>query len=1060
MSECQNRFPGPCCEAANITCQQLKSRDLPQNVILTNGLVLELHSFVTTENLTSAAFVKILEKLDSNFCGIVHPSALVIKVKRVIEQKKKLSHRKKVKGFKTVKELLDQTFSAPVSSSASNSKGFDSTVPCLESSQSQNVETDVSETQHLEKDLSNNGHSLKSVHSQTEEAFETDGSPIKTLNLVKYKQTVLLKQNKILTRKLIAKRLLLKKVDDSVGHYSVRNINKRDETAKKNLHLLRDTQRTNIRLEKNNAKNKKLIETYKKTEKELKERIKFLEKENEEIRETRTTLSDQMQVEKEKKIMSQKANSYLRSEVRELKEKVDSLSDADHEECNSKIIKLQLIAEEKEHEINSLQQDLDEANEALRTNEKKVATKNSDGSFADNFRLCVMELAGLEVAVEKVSPVIKCISKHLFSQELEKEALPCPSTVQSIVDEGQFIAKTFIAEKILNSENWGLGRDGTTRKKQKIVDTSVTLDSGDVMSLGFTRVASETAETIQSVTKNQIKELGNLSKKPTEEFIAESLIKLSFTMSDRASNEKLADKLLDDWKEEMLENVEEPSPIHHLHCMAHVLLGFHNYLSPELKQMEAKLTESNGPIGRDALPVFRSWSKKETFVGRTVRTTSDVFGPAADHHGIRDRWEAYCSTNGIKSRIGNYRDNRFNALFQTSAEVFLHRQDFLTVLETVEKPNLKLQSVKSDLKSTEVCALLQCLGLFYLKLTGPYWNLITSGKVPYYELYKHVQDIQTFLEQCEQSPETLLLSDRHWIETDPIEISMVQENQGLADCLFTLHEDSRELLLTSIPLVAKAFLKTVNKQLVDFLPGGKYCDAIASSDQDRIKFAPLTNLSCEHHFGDLDSSQRRRPHASFHHHSSIQLLKRNRNHLMQWVEDLDPSGREDLLMRARKGGRDLRKNHLEEEKNVLTKINEKMFQINEKDKKRKNTSKSESKSKKLKGNTQESKNIELTKIEHLTVGECVAVAYQDNWYPGYVEKIVDTTTAVVKFMTHCRKPGYFQWPLREDKQVVNIQFVIGQKLVPDCINAGRQWFICEHKHLNTVFSRFSSDFFC
>ncbi|KAG1653601.1 hypothetical protein GQR58_025470 [Nymphon striatum] len=73
---------------------------------------------------------------------------------------------------------------------------------------------------------------------------------------------------------------------------------------------------------------------------------------------------------------------------------------------------------------------------------------------------------------------------------------------------------------------------------------------------------------------------------------------------------------------------------------------------------------------------------------------------------------------------------------------------------------------------------------------------------------------KTFLEQCEQSPEILLQSDRHWTENDPLEISIVQQNQGLTDCLFTLHEDIRELMFTSIPIVAKALLKTVNKQLV------------------------------------------------------------------------------------------------------------------------------------------------------------------------------------------------------------------------------------------------------
>ena len=47
-------------------------------------------------------------------------------------------------------------------------------------------------------------------------------------------------------------------------------------------------------------------------------------------------------------------------------------------------------------------------------------------------------------------------------------------------------------------------------------------------------------------------------------------------------------------------------------------------------------------------------------VSRVVRTTSDTVGPAGDHLGVRDRWDAYCREKGLKSVIGNYKDNRFN----------------------------------------------------------------------------------------------------------------------------------------------------------------------------------------------------------------------------------------------------------------------------------------------------------------------------------------------------------------------------------------------------------------
>ena len=112
-------------------------------------------------------------------------------------------------------------------------------------------------------------------------------------------------------------------------------------------------------------------------------------------------------------------------------------------------------------------------------------TRNKDASFTENVRLCAMELSGLEVAVEKVSFVIQSVCKQLFNINLTKPDLPSPTTVQAIVDEGHFLAITFISEKLEQSENWGLNQDGTTGRKIKIVDTSITLNSGDVMSLGF-----------------------------------------------------------------------------------------------------------------------------------------------------------------------------------------------------------------------------------------------------------------------------------------------------------------------------------------------------------------------------------------------------------------------------------------------------------------------------------------------------------------------------------------------------------------------------------------------
>ena len=129
--------------------------------------------------------------------------------------------------------------------------------------------------------------------------------------------------------------------------------------------------------------------------------------------------------------------------------------------------------------------------------------------------------------------------------KISRSELPNKNTVKTIVDQGHFLAKTYFSEKIDKCENWKLSRDGTSWRKQKILDTSFTLDSGDIISLGFNRVAHEAAATITDVTKNHLRELGDMHstssyvehlKQHKKEFVARFLQKLAFTMSDRASN--------------------------------------------------------------------------------------------------------------------------------------------------------------------------------------------------------------------------------------------------------------------------------------------------------------------------------------------------------------------------------------------------------------------------------------------------------------------------------------------------------------------------------------------
>ena len=55
----------------------------------------------------------------------------------------------------------------------------------------------------------------------------------------------------------------------------------------------------------------------------------------------------------------------------------------------------------------------------------------------------------------------------------------------------------------------------------------------------------------------------------------------------------------------------------------------------------------------------------------------------------------------------------------------------------------------------------------------------------------------------------------------------------------------------------------------------------------------------------------------------------------------------------------------------------------------------------------------------MTVNKYVAVAYQDNWYPGCVGTLLNENEVLVNFMLLCKRNGYFQCPLRQDKQIMD-----------------------------------------
>lgn len=162
------------------------------------------------------------------------------KISYVKEQKKKLLHKKKVKGVQNVNELLSRTFNCPVvkATSEHNLKPRQNSSPqetCISSHDKTNetLNVKVVRTQEL---------SSKSV--RTEVSTDSLKSDVKDLNVLKYK-------TRIQQKKLINVEAELKECQEALqslkGHYAAKNVKKRDETGRCNLQRLRESQRTVVK---------------------------------------------------------------------------------------------------------------------------------------------------------------------------------------------------------------------------------------------------------------------------------------------------------------------------------------------------------------------------------------------------------------------------------------------------------------------------------------------------------------------------------------------------------------------------------------------------------------------------------------------------------------------------------------------------------------------------------------------------------------------------------------------------------------------------------------------
>lgn len=539
------------------------------------------------------------------------------------------------------------------------------------------------------------------------------------------------------------------------------------------------------------------------------------------------------------------------------------------------------------------------------TEPRLIMREPNSNKFTKDVTKCAISLIGqAEVSGKNCGSVIDIVVRNLFHIKLDRKDLPSERSSLRFADKGHVLAKCQLAETLLTSANVDLHSDGTSRDHNKVVGHQLSTDAGLVLSCGFIPVCKEDTNTLVDIAYNLLTELSELYKNDELDDTFHTMLKhVTGLMSDRASVMKAFNKSFNDRRNVALgvnENVE------FLHCNAHFLLGLSSATEKILKLWEKSQEQK---IGRDKVDKFKRFTSSESSGSRYIRTACDILGPRGDEkNGCKDSWEAFCDLQELKSTVTSFKGNRFNNLFQAAASLHHHRTDIMIFLKDyMPALNLKQDSVLYDASCQSVDAMTVSLGIVFHKITGPYWILIGSD-VQYLDFFQHVMEMYEALAKWELDATEMVDEG-----SQPL-FKMALQNNVLSS-LYVEMEPKKAMVLDILQKLCAAYKDVVQRQLVDFLPEGRYHNIQDEEQRQKMKHSKITNLLGEECFGDLDFSIFKRRHASLHHHSTINMLKRNDT--LNWFEAKSKSEQERLLTICDLKSGELRRNHQMIQKLVL-----------------------------------------------------------------------------------------------------------------------------------------------
>ena len=273
----------------------------------------------------------------------------------------------------------------------------------------------------------------------------------------------------------------------------------------------------------------------------------------------------------------------------------------------------------------------------------------------------------------------------------------------------------------------------------------------------------------------------------------------------------------------------------------------------------------------------------------------------------------FCNMLGKTSKFTSYRSNRFNCLFQNATALLFHRDDIISLLnEHLSHSNLKLQSILADLADEHIMTNISVFSFCHVFFTEPYWLLMNSQK-SYFEFPSYVKKMEQVLGFWSSSDFSPLAG------TSVFPDFLCKEKDR--DVILSFFESplfNEGQFLSSLIPVANAFLVALRRQLNDFLDGGIFGGEISDDVKNILDSCPLTNLTGERLFGDLDFDMSKCRNSSLRVRSSKNMWKHNRT--AGWLGKQSPCTARKIIEKGIQFGPEYKKRNIEYLKDLKEKI--------------------------------------------------------------------------------------------------------------------------------------------